>query len=119
MPLMLMLTFGAVEYGWAFYLKHSIGAAAYAASRAAIATGSTNAQVTAVATASLQAAGLTAANYTVTTSPSTVAGQAAGTYMSVSVSCNWSTVGISPLPQSMGGLPANKQLTCTVLMAHE
>ena len=119
LPLLIMLSFGVVEYGWAFYVKHTISAAAYGGARNAITTGSTNATVTAAVTASLQSAGLLPTNYTVTTSPTVIAGTPAGTYVSVTITCTWSAVGVSPLSPSMGGLPANKQLTCTVLMAHE
>ncbi len=119
LPLLIMLSFGAVEYGWAFYMKHTISAAAYVGARNSITTGSTNATVTTAVAASMLAAGFQPAQYTLTTSPTTVAGAAAGTYMTVTVSCNWSTVGVTPLPVVLGGLPATKQLTCSVLMAHE
>ena len=42
----------------------------------------------------------------------------AGTYMTVTVSRSWATVGVSPLPAALGGLPATKRLSCGVLMAH-
>jgi Flp pilus assembly protein TadG len=119
MSLLIMLSFGAVEYGYAFYLKHAIQGAAYAGARSAITTGSTNATVQTAIAASLAPAGFQTGQFTVATSPASVAGLAAGTYVTVTVSCNWGTVGVSPLPVSMGGLPATKQLTCSVVMSHE
>ncbi len=119
LPLLVMLTFGAIEYGWAFYVKHAISAAAYVGARSAIATGSTNATVTSAVAASMLAAGFQSSQYTLTTSPTTVAGASAGTYVTVTIACTWSTVGVTPLPVVMGGLPPTKQLSCAVLMSHE
>jgi Flp pilus assembly protein TadG len=119
MSMILSVTFGAVEYGFAFYVKHSIQGAAYVGARSAITTGSTNAIVNTAVAASMTSAGFNSSQYTVTTNPSTIAGVASGTYITVTVACTWSNVGISPLPTSLGGLAANKQLSCNVVMAHE
>ena len=119
MSMVVMLTFGAIEYGYAFYLKHAIQGAAYVGARSAITTGSTNAIVQAAVASSMQSAGFQTSQYTVTTTPSSIAGLAAGTYVTVNVSCTWGTVGVSPLPVSLGGIPTNKQLSCSVVMAHE
>jgi Flp pilus assembly protein TadG len=119
LPILVMLSFGLVEYGWAFYVKHQVAAAAYVGARNAITTGATNATVTTAVAASMQAAGFQPSQYTLTTSPTTVAGASAGTYMTVTVAVTWSIVGVSPLPVAMGGLPPTKQLSCSVLMSHE
>ncbi len=119
MSLLLMLTFGSVEYGYAFFVKHAIQEAAYSGVRAAVETGSTNTTVSTAVTNSLTTAGFNAALFTVTTSPTTVSGQQPTTSMTVTVSCTWGTVGVSPLPVSMGGLPSTKVLSCSAVMTHE
>jgi len=119
LPMLIALTFGAIEYGWAFYVKHAIAAASYVGARAAITTGSTNSTVSTAVAASMSAAGLSGSQYTLTTSPTTVTGLSSGTYVTVTITATWSAVGVTPLPVSMGGLASNKQLSCSVLMAHE
>ena len=119
LPVVLMLTFGAVEYGYAFYLKHALAGAAYVGARAAITTGSTDASLRTAVSASMTAAGFQSSQYAVTTLPTTVTGVAPGTYVTVTITSTWGSIGITPLPVAMGGLPASKQLTCSVLMAHE
>jgi Flp pilus assembly protein TadG len=119
MSLLLMLTFGSVEYGYAFYVKHGVQEAAYLGSRAAIESGSTNTTVQTAVTNSLTSAGFNAGSFTVTTSPVTVSGAQPNASMTVTVSCTWSTVGINPLPVSMGGIAPTKQLSCSVAMSHE
>lgn len=119
LPMLLMLSFGAVEYGWAFYIKHLMASATYAGARAAIATGSTNANVQSAVNAALTASNVNAAQFTLTTSPTSVATATTGTLVTVTVTATWSNVGVSPLPVAMGGLPANKQITCSLTMTHE
>jgi Flp pilus assembly protein TadG len=119
MSLIVGLSFGAVEYGFAFYVKHALQLAAYAGARAAIATGSTNTTVNSQVSNSLAAEGFSSAAFTTTTAPASVSGVNGGTNVTVSVSCTWGAVGVSPLPTSMGGMPSTKQLSCSVVMEHE
>ena len=119
MSLLLMFSFGVVEYGYAFYIKKAIQESAYSGARAAICAGSTNSSVQSAIAISLQSVGLNSSLYTVTTTPATITGTTAGTSITVSVSCNWGTVGVTPLPVSMGGIPNSKNLTCSVTMLHE
>ncbi len=119
MSMIVALSFGAVEYGDAFYVKHALQLAAYAGARAAIATGSTNTLVNSQVAASVAAEGFTSSAFTTTTSPASVSGVAAGTNITVTVSCTWGSVGVSPLPTSMGGIPSTKTLSCSVVMEHE
>ncbi len=119
MSLLLMLTFASVEYGYAFYVKHGVHEAAYVGARAAIATGSTNTTVQTAVTNSLNSAGFNAGSFTVTPSPTSVSGAQPNTAMTVTVSCTWGTAGVSPLPVSMGGIAATKQMSRSVVMSHE
>jgi hypothetical protein len=63
-------------------------------------------------------AGLSNTSYVVTISPSTLPATS-GTPVSVTVSFNWGTVGISPLPTSMGGIASTKQVAATATMQAE
>jgi len=119
MSLLLGVSFGTVEYGYAFYLKHAIQNAAYLGTRAAVSTGSTNTSVQSIVSASMAMAGFQSSQYTLTTSPTTLSGVTAGTSVTITVSCSWANVGITPLPSFLGGIPTNKQITCSMLMLHE
>ncbi len=119
MSMIVALSFGAMEYGFAFYVKHAIQLAAYAGARAAITSGSTNPAVNTQVSNSLTAEGFTSSLFTTTTSPASVSGVNPGTNVTVTVACTWGAVGISPIPTSMGGMPATKQLSCSVVMEHE
>jgi hypothetical protein len=37
----------------------------------------------------------------------------------VTITCTWGTVGVTPLPTSMGGIPATKQVTAVAVMRRE
>src|SRR4051812_6778337 len=64
LPLLIMITFGAVEYGFALYLKHSLQSAAREGARAAIVAGATATNVQDAVDASMLAAGFAQAKYT-------------------------------------------------------
>jgi Flp pilus assembly protein TadG len=119
LSVLVMLSMGAAEYGMAFYLKHVLQQAAYVGCRAAIMPSSTDAQVASAVSSQMTAGGFGNVTVTVTTNPSTVVNVSAGTYVTVNVSCNWSQLGMNPLPSSLGGFPTNKTFTCGMTMAHE
>ncbi|MBC7784142.1 MAG: pilus assembly protein [Burkholderiales bacterium] len=102
-PILLSLTFGCVEYGHYFFVKHSLQGAAREGARAGANPGSTNAEVTTAVTLSMNAAGIVPANYTTKirnsadTADIDVAAQTAGTAILVKVQCTWGTVGLRPL----------------------
>jgi Flp pilus assembly protein TadG len=119
LSVLVMLSMGAAEYGMAFYLKHVLQQAAYVGCRAAIMPSSTDAQVTSAISSQMTAGGFGNVTVTVSTNPATVVNVSAGTYVTVTVSCTWSQLGMNPLPSSLGGFPANKTFTCGMTMAHE
>ena len=102
LPILLSLTFGTVEYGYYFFMKHSLEGAAREGARSAIvpSTQSNTPVTTAVATA-LYAAGLNSskttldAKYTMTITPAV--SSASGTAITVEIDATWGTVGIRPL----------------------
>ena len=103
-PILLSLTFGCVEYGHYFYVKHTLQGAAREGVRAGITPSAVNSDVTTQIARSLYAAGLQtsqtvvdSSKFTVTISPSNVSTAAAGTQVQVNVTATWGTVGIRPL----------------------
>jgi Flp pilus assembly protein TadG len=125
MPLLLSLTFGTVEYGYFFFLKHSMQGATREGCRVAVLSTATNTQVTQAIAASLYAAGMNSsattldAKYTCTTSPASVSGQSAGTTISVTLSTTWGQAGVSALPIYLGGIRSTKAVTTATTMRKE
>src|SRR5690349_3828318 len=64
MPLLIALTFGAVEYGFALYIKHSLQSAAREGARAAVVSGATATDVQTAVDSSMSAAGFGTSKYT-------------------------------------------------------
>jgi Flp pilus assembly protein TadG len=120
LPILLSLTFGTVEYGYYFFMKHSLEGAAREGARAAIvpSTANNTPVTTAVATA-LNAAGLNSSlttldnKYTLSISPAVTS--ASGTAITVSVTASWGTVGIRPL----GLIGSAKVVSGTAVMRKE
>jgi Flp pilus assembly protein TadG len=92
LPLLLLMSFGFIEFADFFYLKHVLQGAAREGARAAILAGATDPSQ-AVADA-MTAAGLGTTSYTVSTDP---ASPAPGERITVVIECNWSDVGLRPL----------------------
>src|SRR6476660_5289004 len=92
-PILLSLTFGTVEYGYYFYVKHSLQGAAREGARAAITPTAAQADVTTAVSNALAAAGLQNSGYVTSTSPASVGSLTAGTSITVTVTCTWGTVG--------------------------
>jgi Flp pilus assembly protein TadG len=122
MSLLLLLSFGMVEFGHFFYIKHNLQAAAREGARAGIVPSATNQNVIDAVTASMQLAGLTPAQFTVqitnTATPPVaidVATVTPGTSVKVTVTCTWGTVGVRP----MALMPANKSVIGATVMRKE
>jgi Flp pilus assembly protein TadG len=119
LPILIMLSFGVVDYGYFFYLKNTFQGAALAGARAAIPYTATNANVSAIVTQMMTAAGFPANKYTLATSPSSVSGLSAGTPITVTVSATWSNIGTSALSTTLGGINGSKQIVGTAAMQKE
>jgi Flp pilus assembly protein TadG len=122
LPILLALAFGTVEFGYYFYVKHNVQAAAREGARAGIVPSATNTNVTDAVLASMQAAGFNSTQYTVaitdTATPPVainVASVAAGTAVKVTVTCNWGTVGMRPL----GLIGSSKNVVGATVMRKE
>jgi Flp pilus assembly protein TadG len=119
LSLMIMLSLGAAEFGYAFFLKHALLQATSAGLRQAILPSSTDAAVQSAVSNQLSMTGMQNIQYTLTTVPSSVTGCNNGTAVTVTLSCTWGNVGISPLPTSLGGFGSTKQFSATATMIHE
>jgi Flp pilus assembly protein TadG len=119
LPLLLMLSFGAVEYGYLLYVKNTLLGAAQNGVRAGIPATATSSDVTTAISNSMTAAGLASSGYTVTTSPTDVSTAAAGSTVQVTVSCTWNNVGVSPLPTWLGGIDPAKSVSGVAVMRKE
>jgi len=120
LPILLALAFGTVEFGYYFYVKHNIQAAAREGARAAIVPSAVAADVTTAVQNVMTAAGLGASGYT--TSVTDVNGNAInvstatpGTAIKVTVQCTWGTVGVRPL----GVISSTKVVTGNTVMRKE
>lgn len=107
-PILLSLTFGTVEFGYYFYVKHTLQGAAREGCRAAITPSATNTDVTTAITASMTAANLQSSGYTVKIeSPlgtsASVNSVTAGSTIYVTVTATWGTVGRGFRPLALIG----------------
>lgn len=118
-PLLTCLGFGCVEYSWFLSVKSSIQEAARAGAREAVSSTATNSTVQTSIDLAMTNAGLQNSGYTITFNPTSMAGLPTGQAVSITVSCDWSTVGVHPLPAAMGGIPSNRIVTSTVVMNRE
>jgi Flp pilus assembly protein TadG len=119
LPIVIMLGFGVVDYGYVIYLTNTFQAAAQAGARTAIVDTSQNSDVTSTISTLMTAAGIPAANYTVTLSPSNISGLSSGTTITVTITGTWGTLGTKILPQSFGGMSTSKQIVGVSVMQKE
>jgi Flp pilus assembly protein TadG len=121
LPVLLALTFGSIEYGYFFFVKHSLQGAAREGARAAIVPDATNPKVTAAVAASLNAAGLNSSTtqldskFVLTLTPSDVTTAATGASVTVQVDSTWGSVGVRP----MGLIVASKTVRGVTVMRRE
>jgi Flp pilus assembly protein TadG len=119
LPILLMLSFGVVDYGYYFYLKNTLQGAAQAGARSAVPATSTNASVTSAVANILTAAGLASSSYSVTLNPSDISTAAAGSTVTVTITCTWASVGTHALSSSLGGISDSKQIIGVAVMRKE
>jgi Flp pilus assembly protein TadG len=120
LPILLALAFGTVEFGYYFYVKHNVQAAAREGARAAIVPSAVAADVTTAVQNVMTAAGLGSSGYTtsitdVNGNAINVSTAAAGTAIKVTVQCTWGNVGVRPL----GVISSTKIVTGNTVMRKE
>lgn len=109
-PLLIILTFGVIEYGWMFLKIHQITNAARHGSRVAIRPTATNAHVTASIDALMVSADIT--GYQVTISPADVTLLNVGETIEVGITVPWANIAIMNI--SLLPKPANIQASTTM-----
>ncbi len=116
MPVLLYLAFGTVEFGYYFYVKHTMQGAAREGARAAIVSGATSSDVTTAVSGVMTAAGFASTKYsTPAVSPSGWTSSTSGTAITVTVSSTWSQIGITPSMM----IGSAKQVVGTAVMRKE
>ena len=121
MPVLLMLSFGAIEYGYALFIKHSLQGAAREGARVATLPGATAADVQAAVDQTMLIAGFGPTKYTrpALIEPSNWSTAGAGMQVRVTVHTTWGTVGVRVLPTYLGGISSEKQLRAATAMRRE
>jgi Flp pilus assembly protein TadG len=122
LPVLLYLAFGTVEFGYFFYVKHSLEGAARDGARAAIPSGAVYSDITGAVDTAMSAANLSSSGYTVTVKDgSTVIGTlgsaVAGDTITVTVTCSWGTAGAGYRPWGLIG--TSKQVLGAAVMRKE
>ena len=114
-PLLCILVFGVIEYGWMFLKAHQITNAARSACRIAIRPSATNQNVTDRVTALMAIAGI--AGETVTTYPAdiTLDNVGVGGIVEVEIVVPWANMAII----NFSFLPAPENIQASVIMAKE
>jgi Flp pilus assembly protein TadG len=109
--LLMLLTMGAVEYGWFFLKQQQITNAARQAARVASTADATNATVTSQITTLMSSYGMGSSGYTTTFTPDPVSSVTRGNSVSVKISVQYSNITITnfkllPLPTTVSATVA-------------
>lgn len=130
LPVLLYLAFGIVEFGYYFYVKHSLEGSARDGCRAFIASGATPTDISNSVGTSMSASNLASSGYTITTTDAPASGGGtftvtngnytscvAGDTITVTVTCNWGTAGSGYRP--WGLIATSKQVIGAAVMRKE
>ncbi|MGE5612104.1 MAG: TadE/TadG family type IV pilus assembly protein [Bacillota bacterium] len=121
LPLLLLLLFGIIEFGYCFYVLHTMKGAAWAGVRVAITPNTNEADATARLHAAIgglmQNAGIATGEYTTAIQCEVEPFYAAqrGRKVTVSIECTWGTVGVRPMKL----IDASKVLHAEAVMLKE
>lgn len=114
LPLLLLLLFGVIEYGWVMLQQHHITQAARHGARVGVVAGATTAEVQSAVASWMETAGLGGSGYTVSISAPDVALMNLGEALTVSVSLEYVNIAIG-----IPFVPAPDILEAAVSMAKE
>jgi Flp pilus assembly protein TadG len=115
LPILLILTFGMIEYSWMFLKDQNITNAARAGARIAATADGTNAQVTTAVSNLMASYNLQSTGYTLTTSPANVSTAAKGTMITVTISFPYANAQVT----GMSIFPVPATLHASAAMAKE
>lgn len=119
LPVLAMLTFGIIDFGYYFFVKNTLVGAAQAGVRAAIPQTAQNADVTTAVDNVMRAAGISTADYTVTVTPADITTAASQSKVNVKVSTTWGQVGFTSLSIPYGGISNSKSISGSASMLKE
>jgi Flp pilus assembly protein TadG len=124
LPLLLLVSLGAIRYGHLFLIAQQITNAARNGARTAIRVGATNTDVTTTVDAYMSAAGIPTGQYTLTLTPGNVSAPPtgsvqAGDSVTVRITVPSANVDVLHVPLFTNFEPANWSLGATVTMAKE
>jgi Flp pilus assembly protein TadG len=115
MPLVILLVFGVIEYGWMFLKSQEICNAARGGARAGIRFGANAGTVTSAVTTAMTNAGMSGSGYTVTLTPSDPTTLSPGQSLTVQVSVPYANIGAI----NIALIPTPTNLRASVVMARE
>ncbi|MBI4602466.1 MAG: pilus assembly protein [Planctomycetes bacterium] len=115
LPVLFLLTFALIEYGWLFLRAQQITNAARQGARVAARADAVNADVRAAVQNALAGTGLVAADYTLTTSPADVSSLDGGEVLTVTISVPYENVQLTGVPF----IPVPERLRAATAMAKE
>ena len=115
MPLVVIVLFALLEYGWMFLKANQIQAAARHGARVGAVEAASSADITAAVSQAMTDAGLGGSGYVLTIAPSEAASAPVGTIVSVTVSVPYSNIELMGMPF----LPAPPDLAGATSMAKE
>ena len=120
LPILLTLTFAAVEYGWMFFKQQQITNAAREAARLGATPNGTNATVTARVSQLMSDAGINGGQYTLTINPG-VGNLTPTTLFTVTISVNYPAISLTKMADSSKAvyIPAPQTLSASVAMNKE
>ena len=120
LPILLVLTFAAVEYGWMFFKQQQITNAAREAARLGATPNGTNATVTARVNTLMTNAGIPGGQYTLSIAPG-VGGLTPTQQFTVTISVDYPSISLTKMadPSKIVYIPAPAHLTASVAMAKE
>ena len=119
LPVLMMLTFGALDFGYFLFVKNTLVGAAQAGVRAAMPQAAANADVATAVNSVMSAAGIDPSNYTITVTPTDITTATPNTKINVRVSTTWGQVGFTTLSIPYGGINTSKVMAGSASMIKE
>jgi Flp pilus assembly protein TadG len=119
LPVLLMLTFGAIDFGYFFFVKNTLVGAAQAGVRAAIPQAALNSDVTTAVNNIMSSAGIASSKYTISVTPSDITTATPQSKIKVKVSTTWGQVGFNSLSLPYGGISTSKTMSGSASMIKE
>jgi len=98
LPILMLVLFGTIEYGWMFLKNQQLADAARSGARVAVTAGATNALARARVDEVMTTAGLAASGYQVTFTPGDISSAVPGTAVRVEVLVSYANIGLTGIP---------------------